>query len=217
MKNYQAVFFDLDGTLTDPGVGITNSAAYALDKFGIHITDKTELYPFIGPPLQDSFVRFYGFSPENADKAVKYYREYYKKQGMLENLLYDGIPELLEQLKGAGKILAVATSKPEVFARQILEHFGLTRHFTAIVGGNLDGSRTKKDEVLAAALDACGVCDPQTAVMVGDREYDVIGARKNGVDSIGVLFGYGSREELEQAGATRIAATVEEIGETILG
>lgn len=216
MERYQTVFFDLDGTLTDPGVGITNSAAYALEKFGIHVADRAALYPFIGPPLQESFIRFYDFSPEKAKLAVEYYREYYKTQGIFENLLYDGIAELLSRLEDAGRALAVATSKPEVFARQILEHFEIAPYFTAIVGGNLDGSRTKKDEVLAYALRSCNVTDPRTAVMVGDREYDILGAGKNGVDSVGVLYGYGSREELEQAGATRIAGTVAEIGGIVL-
>lgn len=211
MKEYQAILFDLDGTLTDPGVGITNSVAHALKKYSIEVNDRTELYKFIGPPLWESFEKYYGFSKEEAKAAVEYYREYYRKKGIFENLVYDGIKGLLDNLQNAGKTLIVATSKPEVFAKQILEHFKIAKYFTYIAGANLDGTRVKKDEVIQYALDANGVSDKSKVIMIGDREHDIIGAKKVGVDSIGVLFGYGSREELEHAQATYMVEKVEEI------
>ncbi len=217
MKEYQVALFDLDGTLTDPGVGITNSVAHALKKFGINVDDPTELYKFIGPPLWDSFENYYGFSKEEAKTAVEYYREYYRDKGIFENMVYDGIETLLESLQSAGKNLIVASSKPEVFARQIMEHFGLSKYFKYIAGGNLDGTRTKKDEVIEYALEANEIYDKSKVVMIGDREHDVIGAKKIGIDSIGVLFGYGSREELEHVQATFIAEKVEDIQNIILG
>lgn len=211
MKNYQVIVFDLDGTLTDPGVGITNSVAYALKKYKIEVEDKTELYKFIGSPLLDSFEHYYGFSREEAKIAVEYYREYYRDRGIFENLVYDGIKILLETLKNAGRTLLVATSKPEIFAQQILDYFELSKYFTYIAGSNLDGTRTKKDEVILYALETNQISDRSTIIMIGDREHDIIGARKVGIDSLGVLFGYGNYKELAQAGATYIAEKVEDI------
>lgn len=213
---YQTVLFDLDGTLTDPGIGITNSVAYALEKYGIRTADRSELYKFIGPPLQDSFEMFYGFSGKDARKAVDYYREYYKDKGIYENRLYEGMDTLLQSLCDAGRTLLVATSKPEAFARQILDHFAISRYFTYIAGSNMDGTRARKDEVIAYALEAGSIPDLSSAVMVGDREYDIAGAKRAGIDSIGVLFGYGSRQELEEAGADYIAKLPEDIGPIIL-
>ncbi len=211
MKKYSVILFDLDGTLTDPALGITNSVMHALSKYGIQIDDRTELYKFIGPPLHESFEKFYGFSREEAMKSVEYYREYYKEKGIYENSVYGGIKELLEKLKTSGRKVVLATSKPEVFAKEILRYFKLTEYFDYIAGANLDGSRTNKAEVIEYALSQSGVTDKSAVVMVGDREHDIIGANKNGIDSIGVLFGYGSREELKKAGASYIAETVEAI------
>lgn len=208
---YQNLLFDLDGTLTDPGVGITNSVAYALEKYGIKTDDRTQLYKFIGPPLQDSFEQFYGFSKEDAKTAVQYYREYYKETGIFENKLYDGMEHLLQSLCEAGKKLFVATSKPEAFAVQILEYFSVNQYFTYIAGSNMDGTRSKKEEVIAYALKAGKIQDLSSAVMIGDREYDVTGAKKAGIASIGVLFGYGSRKELEAAGADALAESTKDI------
>ena len=216
MGKYQTVLFDLDGTLTDPGEGITNSVAYALAKYGIAVEDKTALYAFIGPPLIDSFRKFYSFSEEQARQAVEFYREYYRDRGMFENGVYEGIPGMLERLQAAGLTLAVATSKPEVFARQILAHYGLDGFFAFVGGSNLDGSRTKKSEVIAYVLEACGVTDNSRVLMVGDREHDILGAKAVGIDSLGVLFGYGSREELETAGAEYLAENVCAVGEIIV-
>ncbi len=211
MKNYEVILFDLDGTLTDPGEGITNSVACALDKFGIQVEDRKQLYKFIGPPLIDSFEKYYGFSKEDARLAVDYYREYYRDKGIMENLLYDGVEELLRQLFLAGKKICLATSKPEEFAKQIWEHFKLAQYFYFIGGAKMDETRTKKDEVIQYVLKQCNISDCSKVLMVGDREYDILGAKQFGIDSVGVLFGYGSREELERAGATYIAETVEDI------
>lgn len=210
-KWYDAVLFDLDGTLIDSGEGITNSAAYSLKKFGIEITDKTELYPFIGPPLHESYEKFYGFSREKANRAVEYYREYYCNKGIYENQIYDGVERLLKELYDKGKILIVATSKPKLFAQQILDGLGIAGYFTCIAGANMDGSMTKKAEVIAYGLAAAGVADVSKAVMIGDREHDIIGAKAVGIDSIGVLYGYGNYEELKNAGADYIVEKTDEI------
>lgn len=202
---YKYLLFDLDGTLTDPGLGITNSVMYALRKFDIYVDDRTSLYRFIGPPLMDSFEEYYGFSREQCVLAVKYYREYFTERGMFENTVYDGIPELLTRLKEKGRTLAVATSKPEPFAVKILQHFGLYDCFELVAGATLDETRNKKADVISYALERFGVSDRAAAIMIGDREHDIIGAKENGLDSMGVLFGYGSCDELKRAGATFIA------------
>jgi phosphoglycolate phosphatase len=189
----------------------------ALKKYGITVNDRSELYKFIGPPLWESFERYYGFSEAEAKKAVAYYREYFSVTGMFENTVYDGIDAMLAALENSGKTLIVATSKPEVFAEQILEHFDLAKYFTFIGGSELDGSRVKKDEVIRYALEMGGVTDLSTAVMVGDREHDILGAKKVGIASAGVLFGYGSRGELETAGADFTAETVGDLHKLLLG
>lgn len=209
---YQVILLDLDGTLTDPGIGITNSVAYALKKYQITVTDRRELYRFIGPPLIDSFESFYGFSREQAVEAVGFYREYYRDKGIYENQVYDGIPDLLAGLRAAGKRILLATSKPEEFALQILEHFDLMKYFDVVAGASMDETRTAKAEVIAYGLKKAGIKDRRNCIMIGDRKHDILGARKQGIDSMGVLFGYGDREELTQAGADLIAGTVEEIG-----
>ncbi len=213
---YHYILFDLDGTLTDPVVGITNSVMYALKKYGIEVSNRSELYKFIGPPLWDSFESYYGFSREEAKNAVEYYREYYREKGIYENSVYDGIEDLLKRLKEKNKILIVATSKPEVFAKQILVHFDIAKYFTYIAGSNLDGTRVKKGEIIKYALENCNITDLSKAIMIGDREHDIFGAKEVGISSIGVLFGYGDREELEKAGADFIVATVEDIGKVLL-
>lgn len=208
---YDTILFDLDGTLVDSGVGITNSVAYSLEKYGIEIPDRTELYKFIGPPLHESYQKYYGFSESGAKEAVEVYREYYRSKGIYENQVYEGIEDLLKRLFAAGKMLLVATSKPEVFAKQILEHLKLFDYFSGIYGANLDGSRTKKEDVISYALSAKGVTDYKSVVMVGDREHDIYGAKKVGIAGIGVLFGYGDYEELQRAKADGIAKNAEEI------
>lgn len=210
------ILFDLDGTLTDPGLGITKSVQYALRTYGIEEPDLTKLYPFIGPPLRDSYMKYYGFSEEQAAEAIGRYREYFTAGGMFENVVYDGIPEMLAKLKAAGAVLAVATSKPEEFAVQILKHFDLYPYFDTVGGASMDEVRVKKGEVIGYTLETMGVNDRRQVIMVGDREHDVLGARENGLDCVGVLFGYGSKEELEEVGAYRIAETVEELTDCLL-
>ncbi len=211
MKNYDFLLFDLDGTLTDPGEGITNSVSYALGKWGIEVSDKRDLYCFIGPPLSASFKKYYGFSEGDAIKSVEYYREYFRDRGIFENKVYEGIPELLGTLKKSGKTLILATSKPEKFAKQILDHFDLAKYFEFVAGASMDESRNKKADVIRYALEMSGIDDPSRALMIGDREQDVTGAKLNGLDSLGVLYGYGDRAELTEACATYIAETVEDI------
>lgn len=211
MKMYDIVLFDLDGTIIDSGLGITNSVTYALKKYGIEVEDRTSLYKFIGPPLYKSFMNFYGFSEEEAHKAVDYYREYYSVHGVFENDVYEGIEELVKALYEKGKTIVLATSKPEDYARKILEHIGLSKYFTFIAGSEMSHSRVDKIEVIAYAFENCGILEYDKAIMIGDREYDIIGAKHFNMDSIGVLFGYGSREELSKAGATYIVENAMEI------
>ena len=209
------MFFDLDGTLTDPALGITNSVMYALERFGIHTEDRTTLFQYIGPPLMDSFTQFHGLSRADARIAIDTYREYFSVKGLFENEVYPGIPELLTRLKAAGKKLVVATSKPEDFSLRILEHFELLQYFDFVSGSCMDETRTQKWEVIQWALEQC--CDDSSRVlMVGDRKHDVQGAKRFGLPCLGVLYGYGGREELETAGADAFAASPEEIGDYIL-
>lgn len=215
MKSYETILFDLDGTITDSAPGITNSVIYALKNYGIKETDYEKLCKFIGPPLVDSFQEYYGFSKEKALEAVEYYREYYSDKGIFENSVYDGFEEVARRLKERGKQLVVATSKPEPFAKRIMEHFGLAPYFDCVAGMELDGRRGTKAEVIRYALDACRVPDKGRALMVGDRKHDVIGARSAGIDCLGVLYGFGTREELERAGADYIVETVGEIPDVI--
>ncbi len=214
---YNTILFDLDGTLTDPGIGITNSVMYALGKYGITVDNRSDLFKFIGPPLWESFERFYGFSEAEAKKAVAYYREHYSVTGIFENAVYAGIDALLAALENKKKTLVVATSKPEVFAERVLEHFDLAKYFTFIGGSELDGTRVNKAEVIQYVLNMSGVTDLSSAIMIGDREHDILGAKKSGIASIGVLFGYGSRLELEEAGADFIAENVSDIETLLLG
>ena len=210
------VLFDLDGTLTDSGPGIINSVRYALRHYGIADRTDTELRRFVGPPLIESFMRFCGFSEEKASEAVSVYREYFSDNGLFENAVYNGIPECLQTLKDAGLKLAVATSKPEVFCRRILEHFDLEKYFDVIKGIPLDDEHMTKAQVIAEALEDLNVGDKSEAIMVGDRDYDIIGARENGIECVGVLYGYGPKEELESAGAIYICATPEDLAEALL-
>lgn len=216
MKNYDIILFDLDGTLTDSGPGIMNAAAYAVKKLGAPVPDRSVLRAFVGPPLADSFERFCGFPREKALEAVQAYREYYNVTGIFENSVYPGMEKALSALTGAGKTLAVATSKPETAARRVLEHFGLAGYFTVIAGATEDGSRVAKADVVAYALERLGVSGPGVALMVGDREHDVLGAAANGLECMGVLYGYGSRVELESAGAVCTADTPEDVARLIL-
>ncbi len=209
------ILFDLDGTLTDPMVGITKSVQYALRHYGIEEPDLRQLTPFIGPPLTDSFRRYYQFSEEQAREAVLVYREYYAEKGILENEEIPGIRKMLGELKGAGKRLFVATSKPEVFARRIIGHFRMGEFFTFVGGADLEETRVKKGDVIRYVMEREGI-QAESAVMVGDREHDIIGARENGIACVGVLFGYGSREELEAAGAEQIVKDAVELTRVLI-
>lgn len=213
---YTTVLFDLDGTLTDPGEGITNSVMHSLKYYGIEETDRAKLYKFIGPPLWESYEVFYGFSHEKAIEAVEHYREYYKVKGIYENLLYDGVKDMLEALYNKGVKILVATSKPETFAKIILDYFDIAKYFTFIGGAAMDGSRVNKDDVIRYTLETAEVTDVKSCVMVGDRLHDILGAKAHSMDSIGVLYGYGSLDELKNAGADFIAAAPMDVCDIIL-
>ena len=205
---YTHYLFDLDGTLTDPGLGIKNSIRYALDAFGLPALDDATLNAFIGPPLIDSFCRYCSVSREDAVKLLALYREYFADRGIFENTVYDGIEELLAELCRRGASVYLATSKPEPFAIRILEHFGLLGYFSFVGGSTMDETRTDKADVIAYVLEKTGL-DASSAVMIGDRRYDVIGGKKNQLATVGVLFGYGDREELAEADA--LVSSPEEI------
>ncbi|HEM3181815.1 HAD family hydrolase [Streptococcus suis] len=212
---YQTILFDLDGTLTDSGQGILNSVAYALEKMGIEEPDTANLNRFIGPPLYESFSRFYQLSPEDTQSAVDAFRVYFKEKGMFENQLYPEIIPLLEELRTAGKTLVIATSKPEIFAKQILEHFGIAHYFDVIAGASLDSSRISKADVIGYAINQLEAF-PKHAVMIGDREHDIEGAHMHQLPAIGVLYGYGNKQEFEKAGATMIVETVQDLKKVLL-
>ncbi len=211
---YPYVFFDLDGTLTDPALGITNSIIYALQHFGIEVKDRRELYCFIGPPLKEQFEIVYGFTCEQAEEALRQYRVYFSDKGLYENTVYDGVPAMLEALTAAGVKVVLATSKPAVFAERILEHFDLKKYFTFLSGSELGGARVEKADVIRFALDALHITDPSQVIMVGDRSFDVDGAKECGIETIGVLYGYGNAQELEPAKA--VVETVAQLQEMLL-
>lgn len=207
---YAHVFFDLDGTLTDPAEGITNAIIYARKKQGLACEDNRAYYKFIGPPMPQSFCDQWGMTAEEAALTLANFREYYSKTGLFENRVYPGIPELLKRLKGDGVKLYVATTKPTVFARPILEKFGLAQYFDVISGCELNGERGLKYQVIEYARDTAGV-DMSRAVMVGDRLHDAEGARICGIDCIGAGYGYGGREELTTAGCIAVADSVQDL------
>ena len=208
---YHTILFDLDGTLTDSAAGITNAVAYALKKWDIEEKDIGVLRKFVGPPLTASFAKYYGFSPEKSHEAVGYYREYYGTKGIYENRVYDGIEEILIWIRETGRRAILATAKPEPAAVHVMEYFHLDPYFDVIAGASMDYSRVEKSDVIRYALERAGLSDLSGVVMVGDRENDIQGGRENGLDTIGVLYGYGSREELVEAGAMQIAQTVEDL------
>ena len=210
---YKYALFDLDGTLTDPSLGITNSIMHALSKMGREIPSRESLYRFIGPPLVPAFQEFIGMTQEEAEQAVVFYREYFSVTGLFENTPYDGITELLKKLKEHGVILAVATSKPEQFAVRIIEHFGMADDFTLVCGATMDSSRSKKGDVIAYTLKKLGITDADKSdvLMIGDRHHDIEGAKENGLASAGVLWGFGDENELKTAGADAIAHDMNEL------
>ncbi len=217
MKKY--LLFDLDGTLTDPKEGICTCVQYALASFGIQEPDLDKLEPFIGPPLKESFMHFYDMNEEQAQAAVEKYRERFRDTGIFENRLYDGIPQMLRTLNSKGMFLAVASSKPTVFVERILEHFGIRSYFKVVVGSELDGTRTEKNEVVEEALRQLfgdAPVEKKKVYMIGDRRFDIEGAKAQGVDSVGVTYGYGGMEELREARADYIVRSVEELQRFLL-
>lgn len=208
---YKYIFLDLDGTVTESAEGIINSVAYALEKLGKPVEDKSTLRCFIGPPLTVSFHEFFGFDDETAALGVKYYREYYPEKGIFENRLYDGIAEMLEKLSKTDKKIILATSKPEPFAVRILEHYGIAQYFDLIAGSSFDGTRNDKTDVLKYAIEQLQIEDISEAIMIGDRKHDVIGARDVDMKCAYVLFGYGTREEAEQYRADSIIENVKSL------
>lgn len=225
----ETVLFDLDGTLTDSGPGIMNSIRYALTKSGIAVPGEDVLRTFIGPPLKEQFELVFGLSDREGAEMVEKYREYYSVKGIYENTVYDGVPEMLEMLREAGLRILMATSKPEKFARMIADHFDFAKYFDYIGGACMDGRRTDKYEVIEYVLESGGFPEQssvrtadgtanerETAVMVGDRSHDIIGAGKAGLHSLGVLYGYGSEDELKGAGAEKLASSPKEAAERIL-
>jgi phosphoglycolate phosphatase len=213
---YQHILFDLDGTLTDSGPGIRNAVRHALKRYGIKENDENNLNRFIGPPLYDSFIRFYGIDEKEAEKGENYFREYYRDIGIFENSVYDGIEKCLKDLIGGGAKLYIATSKPDFMAEKVLSHFDLKKYFTAVAGADIENGRRTKSAVLEMLLSDHPEINSENAVMVGDREHDIFGASNFGIKGIGVLWGYGSKAELENSGADFIANTPQELSDHIL-
>jgi phosphoglycolate phosphatase len=217
MDKYRVTLFDLDGTLSDPKIGITKSVQYALQKLDIIEPDINKLEYFIGPPLQDSFAEHYGFDAEKTQKAIHFYRERFKEKGMFENELYSEIPLLLKSLQEHPFTLVVATSKPTIFAVQILKYFNVDQYFGLVVGSNLDGTRTSKTEIIQYILDRYNEYHLDQYIMIGDRKHDIIGANNTGMDSIGVTYGYGSLEELSNTNPTYIVNSVDQLKDLLMG
>lgn len=214
--SWDVVLFDLDGTLTDSGLGVANGVLYALEKMGYPKPTDSELKKYLGPPLWTSFQDYAGMPESDTPEAVRLYREYYNETGAFENSVYPGIPELLAKLESDGKRLAVATSKVDYAALAILRHFNLDHHFEVIAGSDETGElRGTKSLVIAHALSELGLTDGTSIVMIGDREHDILGAKEHGIPGIGVLYGYGDRTELEAAGAAAIASDVSELASTL--
>ncbi|MBE6641824.1 MAG: HAD family hydrolase [Ruminococcaceae bacterium] len=208
---YKNLMFDLDGTLTDPALGITNSIAYALRKMEIPVPPFEVLCRHIGPPLMQSLMYHYGLDENGGKKALELYREYFGDRGIFENAVYTGIPELLCEMKKQGRKIYMATSKPEPYAIRIAEHFGFAKYFDRIAGSTMTEERTKKADVIAYLAELEGFDPADSTLMIGDREHDVLGAKQHGAPCAAVLYGYGSREELAGAGAEYLVGTVAEL------
>ena len=208
---YKTIFFDLDGTITDSAPGIMNSIKYALEKNHLPMLSEEQLRSFIGPPLRGQFCKVCGLADEESARMVEDYREYYRDKGIFGNNVYDGVIEMLEKLRKKGFRLAIATSKPEKYAKIIMDHFHLTKYFACVAGMEMDGGRGTKAQVITYALEKNDITDKSKVLMIGDREHDVIGALENGLDCLGILYGFGSRKEFEEAGADYIRENVEDI------
>lgn len=208
----KAIFFDLDGTLTDSGEGIINCAAFALETLGLDVPDRVTMRCFVGPPLRDTFMKF-GVREDQTEEAIRIYRSRYLPIGKYENKPYPGVIELLERLRAAGHYLYVATSKPESTAMDVMNHFDIAKYFTLICGATMDGSREEKSQVIAYLLSL--IDSPSQAIMVGDTAFDVTGAAAHGIPTVGVSWGYGSVEDMERSGAIGIAHTMDELYEML--
>lgn len=215
-KDYKYILLDLDGTVTDSMEGITKSIQYALKHFGIKVDDLNQLRKFVGPPLKESLMEFCCFNETQAEEGIRKYRERFADTGIYENAVYPGIESLLQELNAAGKQVMLATGKPAYYAGKILDYFHLSPYFKFVGGSGLDGSLSHKDEVIRHVLESNDIHDLSQVVMVGDRKHDIHGARQVGIDSIGVLYGYGDKEELIEAGAERMVNSVEELREALL-
>lgn len=209
------ILFDLDGTIVDSSEGIINSVAYSLKKFGIEENPES-LYKFIGPPLRDSFREFYNMNDEDSEKAVDYYREIYSENQIFNVKMYDGISDMMKELKARGLKIVLATSKPTVYAEEILNHIGIDQYFTMIAGSEFNGLRDKKSDVIKHVIERLDIEDVSEVLMVGDRYYDIKGAKDLGIDSIAVLYGFGNIDEFEEYGAENIVSTVKELEEKII-
>ena len=205
------IFFDLDGTLTDPAEGITNSVMYALRHFGIEVTDRRELYPFIGPPLSDSYAKYYGFTAEQSEKGVDLFREYFREKGIFENMPYSGMPELLAELDQFGCKLVVTSSKPQLFVEQILDHFDMAKYFHAVCGATMDEKTSRKPIIIRNALDISPEAGADNTIVVGDHALDVIGAHENGLPACAVLYGYGENDAIAAAKPEYTACSVNDL------
>ncbi len=208
---FKNILFDLDGTLTDSAEGITKSVAYALKELKNMVIEPERLRPFVGPPFVDSYRKMFGFNDDEISEAIRISRIYFTSKGMYENTVYEGVHELLKTLNASGAKLHIATSKPQVFAKQILDYFELSDYFVTICGSNLDGTRTKKEEVIEHVLEQIPSYCAVDTVMIGDRHHDIEGAKAHGLTSVGVLYGYGDKKELSEAGADYIVSTPSEL------
>ena len=211
MESKRYVFFDLDGTLTDPAEGITNSVMYALRHFGIEVTDRQKLYPFIGPPLSDSYAKYYGFTAEQSEKGVNLFREYFREKGIFENMPYSGMPELLAELHQLGCKLVVTSSKPQLFVERILDHFDMAKYFHAVCGATMDEKTSRKPIIIRNALDICPEAGANNTIVVGDHALDVIGAHENGLPACAVLYGYGENDAIAAAKPEYTACSVNDL------
>lgn len=211
MKKYKYLLFDLDGTLTDSCEGIYKSFEYALNFYGVEVDDLNTLKPVLGPPLKDSFMDMFGFDEKTADEAVAKYRERFSTVGLYENRVYDGVYDMLEALKKEGYFIALATSKPEKFARVILKHFELEKYFDFITGATIDGKISTKEDVIKHIIESLEISDVDEMLMIGDRKYDLIGAKIFGIDALGVLYGYGSKDELLENPSVLLAKSPDDV------
>lgn len=214
-ENYNYILLDLDGTVIDSAEGITRSVQYALAHFGIDVKDLSTLHCFIGPPLKESFMEFYHFDGKQAEEATEKYRERYAIKGLYENKVYDGIETTIQQWSEVGKKVMLCTSKPEEFAKKILEGLNLLKYFDFVGGATFDGTRNQKVEVIEYVLAENNIVDRSQVVMVGDRKYDIVGAKQAGLDSVGVLYGFGDREEFQAAGADYIVETPRKLADLL--